>query len=86
MSESAIQDAQRLLARLEGMWTAPEAAALIAALIGMKARGDVAADTRIVLVLTGTGFQCDPPPVAPPMDLSGPDDAIVDRVRRALGA
>ncbi len=84
VSESAIQDAQRLLARLEGMWTAPEAAALIAALIGMKERGDVAPDARIVLVLTGTGFKCDPPPLPPPTDLSGSDDAIVDQVKRAL--
>jgi threonine synthase len=67
------------------MWTAPEAAALIAALIGMKERGDVAPDTRIVLVLTGTGFKCDPPPLPPPTDLSGSDDAIVDQVKRALG-
>ena len=84
VSESAIQDAQRLLARLEGLWTAPEAAALIAALIEMKARGAVTSDTRVVLVLTGTGLKCDPPPLPAPTDLSGSDDDIVEHVERAV--
>jgi threonine synthase len=86
VSESAIQAAQRLLARLEGMWTAPEAAALIAALIEMKERGAVTADARIVLVLTGTGLKCDPPPLAEAKDLSGSDDDIVEQVTRAVRA
>jgi threonine synthase len=84
VSESAIQDAQRLLARLEGLWTAPEAAALIAALIEMKERGAVTADARIVLVLTGSGLKCDPPPLPEPTDLSGSDDDIAEQVRRSL--
>src|SRR5262249_59126004 len=84
VSETAIQDAQRLLARLEGLWTAPEAAALVAALIEMKERGAVAVDDRIVLVLTGTGFKCDPPPLREATDLSGSDDDIVAQVTRAL--
>jgi threonine synthase len=84
VSEAAIQDAQRLLARLEGLWTAPEAAALIAALIDMKERGAVTADARVVLVLTGTGLKCDPPPLSEATDLSGSDDDIVDQVRRSL--
>ena len=36
VSERAIVDAQRLLARLEGIWTAPEGAALVAALERLK--------------------------------------------------
>ena len=84
VSESAIQDAQRLLARLEGLWTAPEAAALVAALIEMKARGAVTPDERIVLVLTGSGLKCDPPPLHEATDLSGSDDDIVGQVTGAL--
>jgi threonine synthase len=84
VSEGAIQDAQRRFARLEGMWTAPEAAALIAALIEMKERGAVGADQRIVLVLTGTGIKCDPPPLPEPTDLTGSDDDIVAQVARAV--
>jgi threonine synthase len=84
VSESAIQDAQRLFARLEGVWTAPESAALIAALIEMKERGAVTAESRIVLVLTGAGLKCDPPPLAAATDLSGPDDDIVEQVKHSL--
>src|SRR5262249_44696345 len=36
VSEAAIVEAQRLLARLEGVWTSPEAAAAVAALIQMR--------------------------------------------------
>jgi threonine synthase len=86
VGESAIQDAQRLLARVEGLWTAPESAALIAALVELKARGAVAADTRVVLVLTGAGLKCDPPPLGAVTDLAGADDEIVERVARALAA
>jgi threonine synthase len=84
VSESAIQDAQRLFARVEGVWTAPESAALIAALIEMKERGAVTAESRVVLVLTGAGLKCDPPPLAAATDLSGSDDDIVEQVKRSL--
>ena len=85
VSEGAIEDAQRLLGRLEGVWTSPEGAALVAALGQMKDRGAVAADARIVLVLTGAGIKYDPPPLPAAVDLAGSDDAIVAAVRRALG-
>src|SRR5262249_56202359 len=52
VSEAAIQDAQRLLGRLEGIWTSPEGAALVAALAQMKERGAGTAGARVVLVLT----------------------------------
>jgi threonine synthase len=84
VSERAIQDAQRLLARVEGIWTAPEAAATVAALIQMKDRGDALGTARTVLVLTGCGLKNDPPSLPPPTDLSGSDAEIVDQVRRAL--
>jgi len=51
----------------------------------MKDRGAVAADARIVLVLTGAGIKYDPPPLPAAVDLAGSDDAIVAAVRRALG-
>jgi threonine synthase len=86
VSDDAIRDAQRLLARLEGVWTSPEGAALVAALEIMKARGSVTADTRVVLMLTGAGIKYEPPPLPPPVDLTGSDDEIVAAVRRAVGA
>ena len=84
VSEAQIGEAQRLFARLEGVWTAPESAALLAALIGMKERGDVTADARIMLVLTGAGIKNDPPTLPVPTDLVGSDDDIVAAVRRAV--
>src|SRR6185503_7343716 len=57
VSERAIEDAQRLLARLEGIWTSPEGGALVAALGMLKDRREVSTDARIVLVLTGAGLK-----------------------------
>jgi threonine synthase len=86
VSERAIMDAQRLLARLEGIWTAPEGAALVAALEMLKDAGGLTRDARVVLVLTGTGIKYDAPPLPAPTDLTGPDEDVVAQVRRALEA
>ena len=64
----------------------PEGAALVAALEIMKGSGAVAADARVVLVLTGAGFKYDPPALPAPVDLTGADDDIVTAVRTAVGA
>ncbi len=85
VSETAIEDAQRRLARLDGVWTAPEAAATVAALAQLTERGSLAADARVVLVLTGAGIKNDPPPLPPPVELGGSDDEVVARVRDVLG-
>jgi threonine synthase len=84
VSEAAIVDAQRRLARLEGVWTAPEAAATVAALIQLKERAAVTAEGRIVLVLTGAGLKNDPPPLPPAVDLEGDEEAMAAAVERAL--
>jgi len=84
VSEGAIAEGQRLLAKLEGLWTAPEAAATVAALVEMKERGAVTADARILLVLTGSGLKNDAPALPPPVDLTGPDDDIATRVAHML--
>src|SRR5436190_17889033 len=47
VSEREIVDAQKLLARVEGIWAAPEAAAALAALARMKEAGEVDAGSRI---------------------------------------
>jgi threonine synthase len=86
VSEAAIVEAQQRLARLEGIWTAPEAAATVAALGILHDAGRLAADARVVLVLTGAGIKNDPPALPSVIDLSsagaGADDAIVDAVLR----
>jgi threonine synthase len=86
VSERAIVEAQRLLARLEGIWTSPEGAALIAALGVMKDRGQVTADTRVVIMLTGAGIKYAPPELPTPIDLTGTDEEVRAHVRRVLGA
>ncbi len=63
VSEHEIVDAQRLLARLEGIWTAPEAAAALAALLQLRdERRGRRPTTRVVMVLTGRGLKYPPPP------------------------
>jgi threonine synthase len=83
--EADIVDAQRRLARIEGIWTAPEAAATVAALIRMKDEGVVAADTRVMLVFTGCGIKNPPPPLPTPVDLAGDDAEVFARVKQAIG-
>jgi threonine synthase len=86
VSEQAIVEAQHRLARLEGVWTSPEGAALVAALGTMKAAGQVTADTRVVIMLTGAGIKYTPPELPTPVDLAGGDEEVRAAVRRALGA
>jgi threonine synthase len=83
VGERDIADAQRLLGRLEGIWTAPEAAATVAALLALKDAGQVTRDARTVLVLTGAGIKCAPPAIPAPVALAGSDDEMVEAV---LGA
>ena len=86
VSERAIVEAQHLLARLEGIWTSPEGAALVAALMVMKDRGQVTPDARTVIMLTGAGIKYAPPEMPTPIDLTGTDEEVRAQVRRALGA
>ncbi|MBI4589143.1 MAG: threonine synthase [Candidatus Rokubacteria bacterium] len=85
VSEAEIVEAQKILARLEGIWTAPEAAATLAALIRLRDQGGLDRRGRIVLLLTGAGIKNAPPPLPPPVDLTGPAATLLERVRSALG-
>jgi threonine synthase len=84
VGEEAIAEAQRLVARLEGIWTAPESAALVAALQQMKDRRDVGADDEVVAIFTGCGLKYDPPELPTPIDLAGGDAEVLAAVERAL--
>jgi threonine synthase len=86
VSEKAIQEAQRLVARTEGIWTAPESAALVAALGQLKDRGEAARDAETMLIFTGAGLKYDPPPLGAPTDLAGAEEEILAQVRRTVGA
>jgi threonine synthase len=85
VGERAIVEAQHLLARLEGVWTSPEGAALVAALGVLKERGKVTPDARVVIMLTGAGIKYAPPELPTPIDLAGSDDEIQRQVRGVLG-
>ena len=86
IGEAAIQEGQRLVARTEGIWTAPESAALVAALAELKERGEAPRDAEILLILTGAGLKYEPPPLAAPTDLAGTEEEVLARVRRVAGA
>ncbi len=86
VSEGEIVEAQTLLARTEGIWTAPEAAAALAALIQLRERRGVEPGDRVVMILTGCGIKCAPPPLPAPVHLQGSDEEILARVRQSLGA
>ena len=86
VSEREIVEAQRLLARVEGIWTAPEAAAdarRAAPDEGRPARWTPSA--RIVIVFTGAGIKNPPPPLPAPVHLEGDEAQVLARVRKALG-
>jgi threonine synthase len=84
VSEPAIVEAQRLVGRVEGIWTMPEAAALVAALTALRDRGEVTPDAEVVMVFTGAGIKYAPPSLPAPTDLTGSEDAILATIRRSL--
>ena len=86
VSEGAIRDAQRLVARTEGIWTAPESAALVAALAQLKDRGEAVRDAEVMLIFTGAGLKYEPPALGAPTDLAGSEDEILAQVRGTVGA
>ncbi len=57
VTDEEIQQAQRRLARCEGIFAAPEGAANVAALTHLKERGWLNPDERILLLNTGTGLK-----------------------------
>src|SRR5260370_39804942 len=81
-----IVEAQRLLAKVEGIWTAPEAAATLAALLHMKDEGQIEPTPRVVLILTGAGIKSPPPSLPRPVHLEGAPEAMLARVKLAIGA
>jgi threonine synthase len=84
VSEQAIVDAQRLMAKVEGIWTAPEAAATLAALIRLKDEGQITPSTRVALILTGAGIKYPPPSAPPPLHLEGSREQIAARLKDSI--
>ncbi|MGH7276297.1 MAG: threonine synthase [Candidatus Rokuibacteriota bacterium] len=84
VSERDIQEAHRLVARVEGIWTAPESAALVAALLKLRDGGEVAPDAEVLMVFTGTGLKYAPPPLPAPTHLEGTEEEILELVKRVI--
>jgi threonine synthase len=61
VTDTAIQEAQREMARLTGVYTAPEGGATWAAARELRKNGWLRGDERIVLFSTGMGLKYDPP-------------------------
>ena len=59
---------------------------LAAGLIRLCASGEVGSRERVVIMLTGCGFKYAPPPLPAPVHLEGSEAAILDAVRRTIGA
>jgi threonine synthase len=57
VTDAELQAAMVELARLEGVFTAPEAAATVAALPTLRERGALRAEDRVLLLLTGAGMK-----------------------------
>jgi threonine synthase len=57
VSDEEIRAAQRTIGQSEGMFVAPEAAATVAALQNLVAKGAIATDERVVLLITGNGLK-----------------------------
>ncbi len=57
VTDTSISEAQKLLARSEGIFAAPEGAATLAALIVLRETGWLGPQERVVLFNTGTGLK-----------------------------
>jgi threonine synthase len=83
VDDTAILDAQRRIARLEGIFCEPASAASLAVLERAVAEGAVAPGTHAVCVLTGSGLK-DPGAVeaslAPILEIPADADALADAI------
>jgi len=61
VTDQAIRDAQREMARLTGIYSAPEGAATWAAAQALRRSGQLRGDERVILFSTGMGLKYDPP-------------------------
>ena len=57
VSDEEIRAAQRTIGQREGMFVAPEAAATIAALQNLVAKGAIGTDEHVILLITGNGLK-----------------------------
>ena len=74
VAESAISEMQILAGRMGAGYVAPESAAALAAVPELRARGEVGADTEVVVFDCGIGQKYPPPADLPDPPTVNPDD------------
>ena len=88
LTDEGILEAQRALAREEGLFVEPSAAAAVAAVMQLTARNAIDADATIAVILTSGGLK-DPEATRawlPRIPAAGDDfDAVLDTLRERYG-
>ncbi|MFQ6010621.1 MAG: threonine synthase [Nitrososphaerales archaeon] len=84
VTDDEILEAQRLLARNEGIFTEPAGASSIAGLKKLRDQGRIDSDEKVVCVCTGHGLK-DPDIVMQFVKVEGEMEPEIDSVERALG-
>lgn len=84
VADSQILEAQRLLARLEGIFVEPASASCVAGLKKLLETGEIPTDEEIVCITTGHGLK-DPEIVARVIETPVTVEANLDSIRTALG-
>jgi threonine synthase len=86
VTDEEITDAQKLMARLEGVFAEPASAASIAGVIKLAKRGFFKGGERVVCILTGHGLKDPDRAIAvtkPPVRVESKLSAVVDMLDRA---
>ena len=84
MTDEEILDAQKLLARIEGIFVEPASASSIAGLMKLVKNGVIGKDERVVCVTTGHGLK-DPDTAIKQSEKPVEVDADISAIEQALG-
>ncbi|MCJ7559573.1 threonine synthase, partial [Candidatus Bathyarchaeota archaeon] len=84
VTDAEILDAQKLLARVEGLFVEPASASSIAGLKKLAENGEIDSDERVVCVTTGHGLK-DPDTAVQMSEKPLEVDAEIEAIERALG-
>ncbi len=85
VSDREILDAQKLLARKEGIGVEPASASTIAGLSKLLASGDIDKDERIVCVATGHALK-DPEIIVKSSEKPTPCEADIEKLKNVVGS
>jgi threonine synthase len=84
VTDTEILDAQKMLARVEGLFVEPASASSIAGLKKLRENGEIDKDERVVCVTTGHGLK-DPDAAVKTSEKPVEVDAEIEAIERVLG-